>query len=147
MAPILNKIRSALTAPSFLRCVTGYTYFHFGFLKFFPDLSPAELLAEQTIIRLSSGLIDADLGLRLLAITECTIGLCLLFKFRLNWIFPIFMGHLVFTFAPLFLLPGLCFKFFPLAPTIEGLFILKNLPLFAAAWIVLFPVAFPIRNS
>lgn len=73
---------------------------------------------------------------------ECTIGLCLLFKFKLKWVFPVFMFHLMLTFSPLVLFPELTFKVFPLAPTMEGLFILKNLALFAAVWIVLFPMAF-----
>lgn len=138
----LNRARRFLTSPDLLRCLSGYIYFHFGFLKFFPDLSPAELIAEQTIMLLSWHWLDASLALRLLAIMECTIGLCLLFKFKLKWVFPVFMFHLMLTFSPLVLFPELTFKVFPLAPTMEGLFILKNLALFAAVWIVLFPMAF-----
>lgn len=145
--PVGKKIIAVLTSPSFLRVCSGYMYFHFGFLKFFVDLSPAELLAEQTILILTFGYIGPATSLVLLAVFECVIGLCLLFKFKLKWVFPIFVFHMLMTFAPLIILPELCFRFFPLAPTLEGLFILKNVPLMAAVWVVLHPMAFGRRGS
>ena len=53
-----------------LRITLGFVYFHFGILKFFPDLSPAELLASQTIMRLTGGMLDASDALFILAIME-----------------------------------------------------------------------------
>ena len=46
-------------SPHLLRIALGIVYFHFGVLKFFPDLSPAELIAGETITRLSLHWIDA----------------------------------------------------------------------------------------
>ena len=138
----IEQMMRGLTAPAMLRCASGYIYLHFGLLKFFPDLSPAELLAEQTIWKLSLGIIEPALALRLLAIFECLIGIGLLFKIKLKLIFAAINFHLIFTFAPLVIFPELTFKFFPFAPNLEGQFILKNLALLAGVWVVLFPMAF-----
>jgi hypothetical protein len=141
------RLRRALTSPAFLRCASGYVYFHFGFLKFFPDLSPAEMLAEQTMIKMSFGLVSADRALQLLAVSECLIGLALLFKVKLRWLFPIVNAHMLATFAPLVLLPELTFKVFPFAPTMEGLFILKNVAMIAGMWVVLYPAAYGVPRA
>jgi DNA-binding CsgD family transcriptional regulator len=46
-------------SPHLLRLALGLIFFHFGFLKFFPDLSPAEMIASQTVMRLTGGSFDA----------------------------------------------------------------------------------------
>lgn len=128
-------------APSttFLRLSAGTVYFFFGFLKFFPDLSPAEVLASQTVMRLTFGILDAQMALYLLAIMECTIGICFLFNLFPKWLFIVFIFHQASTFTPLFLYPEICFKFAPFAPTMEGQYILKNLVSVAAGWTILLP--------
>ena len=47
------------TSPHLLRLALGLVYFHFGVLKLFPDLSPAELIAGETITRILHHWIDA----------------------------------------------------------------------------------------
>lgn len=128
-------------APSttFLRLSAGTIYFFFGFLKFFPDLSPAETLASQAVMRLTFGMLDAQMALFLLAIMECVIGICFLFNLFPKGLFLIFMFHQAATFTPLFLYPEICFKFVPFAPTMEGQYILKNLISVAAGWTILLP--------
>ena len=54
-----------------LRVALGIVFLWFGVLKFFPGLSPAEELATKTISLLT-------LGLALLAVLECAIGLGLI---------------------------------------------------------------------
>lgn len=127
------------TPPTFLRLSAGLVYFYFGFLKFFPDLSPAELLAGETLTRLSGHLVSANTAIFYLAILEVVIGLCFLFSFQLHRMFYLFVFHQVSTFLPLFLLPELCFKFAPFAPTMEGQYIFKNLISLSAGYTVLFP--------
>ena len=61
--------------PYLLRLALGLVYLHFGILKLFPDLSPAEMLATQTIIRLSWSWLDAPTALFLLAAFEISIGI------------------------------------------------------------------------
>ena len=125
--------------PTFLRLSAGFVYFYFGFLKFFPDLSPAELIAGQSIMRLSDHLIDAHTALWWLAIIECAIGLCFLFNVFMRWMFFVFLAHQASTFLPLFMFPELTFKYFPFAPTMEGQYILKNVISVAAGWTVMLP--------
>ena len=126
-------------SPTFLRLSAGFVYFHFGLLKFFPDLSDAELIAGQTILRLSGGRMDAATALWWLAVMECTIGLCFLFNVGLRWVFFVFLAHQASTFIPLFLFPEITFKFAPFAPTLEGQYILKNMVSVAAGWTVMLP--------
>jgi uncharacterized membrane protein YkgB len=125
--------------PTFLRLAAGFVYFYFGLLKFFPDLSDAELLAGQTLIRLSLRWLDANTAIFWLAVIECTIGLSFLFNIGMRWTFFLFLAHQVSTFIPLFILPELTFKFVPFAPTMEGQYIMKNLISVAAGWTVMLP--------
>lgn len=124
---------------TFLRLSAGFVYFYFGFLEFFPDLSPGELLVGQTLIRLSMSWLDAAAALRVMAVAECVIGLSFLLNVGLRWTFFLFLAHQISTFMPLFVLPELTFKFRPFAPTLEGQYIVKNLISLAAGWTVMFP--------
>lgn len=135
-----NNSAVHVPAPTFLRLSAGFIYFFFGFLKFFPDLSPAELLAGQTLMRLSQSWLDASTALWVLGIMETTIGLSFLFNIGLRYVFFVFFFHQLSTFVPLFLFPELTFKFAPFAPTIEGQYIVKNLVSVAAGWTVMLPV-------
>ena len=51
------------------------------------------------------------------------------------------------TFAPIFLLPEFAFKFAPVAPTLEGQYILKNLVLVSAGWLVFAPHLASLRRQ
>jgi hypothetical protein len=124
---------------NFLRLSAGFVYFYFGFLKFFPDLSPAELIAAQSMMRLSLHWLDASTALWWLALMECTIGLSFLFNIGMRWVFFLFLIHQASTFIPLFILPELTFKIAPFAPTMEGQYIMKNLISVAAGWTVMLP--------
>ena len=114
-------------------------YFHFGFLKFYADLSPAEVLAAYTSQILVSYQLDAASVLQLVAVMECAIGLGFLFNVFMRTVAVMFTFHMAATFLPLFVLPEFAFKFVPFALTIEGQYILKNLVLVAAGWAVLAP--------
>ena len=126
-------------SPHLLRIALGIVYFHFGVLKFFPDLSPAELIAGETITRLSLHWIDARTAIWWLAVLECAIGAGFLLNIGMRFVFILFLLHMVGTFLPLFVLPELTFRVPPLAPTIEGQYILKNLVFVAAGWTVFWP--------
>lgn len=107
-------------SPTFLRLSLGFIYFHFGVLKFFPDLSPAELIASQTAMSLSLHFLDAGTSLMLLARLECAIGIGLIFNLFPRVIFVLFLLHMLGTFMPLLVLPELTFKIAPFAPNVEG---------------------------
>ena len=120
-----------------LRLALGAVYFYFGLLKFYPDLSPAELLATQTIMRLSLHSIGPRTVMLWLALLECTIGAALLLNVLVRPALWLFLIHIAGTFVPLFVLPEFMFKFVPFAPTIEGEFIFKNVVFVAVGWILL----------
>ena len=124
-------------SPAFLRISLGLLFFYFGFLKFYPDLSPAELIAGQTLMRLLLNWSEVRATLAVLAILECGIGAALVLNLMPRTTFVLFLIHMAGTFLPLFLLPEFTFKIAPFAPTLEGQYILKNLVFVAAAWTVL----------
>lgn len=126
----------------FMRIALGFVYFHFGILKFFPDLSPAELLAGQTIMRLTGGLLSASDALFILAIMEVALGVALILNVWMRLAFVVFVFHMIGTFSPIFVLPELAFKIFPFAPTLEGQYILKNVVFVVAGWALLAPHLF-----
>jgi uncharacterized membrane protein YkgB len=126
-----TRLLHKATAP--VRLALALLYFHFGFLKFFPDLSAAEMLSTQTILRMRLG-IDAHTALYLLALFEVAIALMLVLRVPMRIVFPIFVLHILGAMSPLVLLPELAFKFAPFAPTMEGQYIFKNIVLLAAAW-------------
>jgi uncharacterized membrane protein YphA (DoxX/SURF4 family) len=122
-----------------LRLALGFVFLYFGLLKLFPDLSPAEMIATQTIMRLSLQWLDAHTALRLLALLEIAIGLGFLLNLAPRWLLVPFLVHMVGTAVPLFVMPEYCFKIAPFAPSLEGQYIIKNLVLAAAGWVVLAP--------
>ena len=120
----------------FLRISLGIVFFWFGFLKFFPGLSPAHELATATIEQLTFGLIQPQVSIIILAAWETLIGLGLLTgKFLRITLFLLFIQMLG-TMTPLILFPEVTFTRFPYAPTLEGQYIIKNLVLISAGLVV-----------
>jgi len=136
---MLNQSAGSHRSPVFLRLALGYIYLHFGLLKFFPDLSPAELIATQTVMAFSMQTFDATTAQFYLAILESAIGLGLIFNLMPRFVFGMFIAHMFGTFLPLFLLPEFTFKIAPFAPNLEGQYIFKNVVYVAAGWTVLMP--------
>lgn len=139
---IFNRFDVTLTAWMarygifFLRISLGVIFFWFGFLKFFPGLSPAQDLAARTINQLSFGMISMTAAVIVLAVWECLIGLGLIFRvFMRATLFLLFLQMLG-TFAPLFLFPQEVFTHLPYAPTLEGQYIIKNIVLISAGLVV-----------
>jgi len=122
-----------------IRLFLGLIYFHFGFLKFFPDLSPAEVIASYTAMKLTGFGMQAAGALWWIGLMECVIGLGFLFKVFMRVTGVLFLAHMTATFLPIFILPEYAFKFVPFAPSIEGQYILKNLVLVSAGWAVVAP--------
>jgi len=120
----------------FLRISLGIVFFWFGFLKFFPGVSPADQIATKTITKLTFGLVQPNISILLLAIWETLIGLGLITgKFLRVTIFLLFTQMLG-TMTPLLLFPAETFTEFPYAPTLEGQYILKNIVLISAGLVV-----------
>ncbi len=119
-----------------LRVALGSVFLWFGVLKFFPNLSPAETLAARTIELLSLGAIKPDVALPILATWETLIGLGLIVGRWLRAVLFLLAVQMVGTFTPLVLFPNETFSMFPLVPTLEGQYIIKNVVLVAAAMAV-----------
>jgi uncharacterized membrane protein YkgB len=126
----------ARRAVTLLRCNLGVVFFWFGVLKFFPDFSPAADLAARTITTLSFGLVAPGLFLPGLAAWECLIGLGMLSGMCMRATILLLLLQMVGTLTPLLLFPTVTFTHFPLAPTLEGQYIIKNLVLLSAALVI-----------
>ena len=126
----------ARAAVPVLRLSLGIVFLWFGALKFFPGLSPAEDLAARTIETLSGGAIQPVVSLPVLAIWESLIGLGLLSGVFMRATLLLLFVQMAGTITPLFLFPGETFAQFPIAPTLEGQYIIKNFVLIGAAMVV-----------
>jgi uncharacterized membrane protein YkgB len=134
----MSRTEAKLLQPfTLLRLSLGIVYFLFGFLKLFPDLSPAEMLAGETLSRVTGQLLSSRDALRVLGAAECVIGVAFLLGLRPKIVFGVFLAHMAGTILPLFVLPELMFKVAPFAPTIDGQYVIKNLVIAAAGWAVL----------
>ena len=111
---------------SILRMSIGIIYVLFGVLKFFPNHSPAERLAVDTIEILSFGFLSGSTALLSLAALEAGLGLCLLFNYRLRLVIYLAVGHMLGTFLPLYLFPEQAFAGHPLSLSLLGQYIIKN---------------------
>ncbi|MDN5081041.1 DoxX family membrane protein [Aliarcobacter butzleri] len=110
-----------------MRLSLGIIFVWYGMLKFFSTLSPAEDLAIKTIDIMFFHLIDGSLSIKLLAILEVVIGIGFLSGYYTKLVTIIFLGHMLCTFAPLFILPELSFTHAPYAFTLVGQYIVKNI--------------------
>ncbi|MCS7062051.1 MAG: DoxX family membrane protein [Anaerolineae bacterium] len=119
-----------------LRVALGVVFLWFGALKFIPGLSPAQSLAARTIDLLSFGLIVPPVSMLILAAWECLIGLGLITGRFIRVTIFLLLTQMAGTLTPLFLFPTETWTAFPIAPTIEGQYIIKNLVLVAAALVI-----------
>lgn len=119
-----------------MRLGLGLVFLWFGVLKFFPGLSPAEDLATRTISTLTFGLVGPSLSLPVLAAWETAIGVGLLTgKFMRVTLLLLFL-QMIGTAMPLVLFPSEVFAQFPISPTLEGQYIIKNVVLIGAGLVL-----------
>lgn len=116
-----------------LRVALGIVFLWFGALKLVPELSPAQDLAGRTIEALTFGLVPEAVALPVLAIWEVAIGLGLLVGRWMRVTLLLLFVQMLGTVTPLVLFPGETWTRFPIAPTLEGQYIIKNVVLVAAA--------------
>ena len=119
-----------------LRIALGIVFLWFGVLKFFPNLSPAETLVGRTIEVLTLGVVKPAVSLPVLAAWESVIGLGLILGRGLRGILFLLAVQMAGTFTPLLLFPQETFSTFPIVPTLEGQYIIKNIVLIGAAMVV-----------
>ena len=115
-----------------LRISIGIIFFWFGFLKYFSGLSPAEMLAFKTLDTLTLHLLSEKTILFGLATWEVLIGIGLLFNIFMRETLLLLFLQMLGTFTPLILFPSETFHIFPIALTLEGQYIVKNLVIISA---------------
>lgn len=115
-----------------MKICIGMVYLWFGGLKFFPQLSPAEGLATDTISQLTLGILPADVSIILLAVLEVGIGLFFLLNIYPKKVAMVALGHLICTFTPLFFFNEISFNGYPIFLTLVGQYIIKNVIIIAA---------------
>ena len=131
----LHRRLVAFSIPA-LRVSVGLIFLLFGFLKYFPGVSPAQDLVERTTDMLTLGMVPGSVALVAVATLECFIGLCFLASrwMRLAiWLLAVqFVGIL----SPLVLLSGEQFGGPGHAPTLAGQYVLKDIVLVAAGMVI-----------
>jgi len=115
-----------------LRISVGIIFLWFGFLKFFPGISPAEGIAVKTINVITFDLLSSRTILIILAMWESLIGIGLITGIFLRETLLLLFLQMIGTLTPIFFFPGEVFTQIPYAPTLEGQYIIKNLALISA---------------
>jgi len=110
----------------------GIVYLWFGILKFFPNLSPAEEVAKDTINILFLGMIPSNISIIMLAIWETVIGLLLLTNNYQRLAITLALVHITLTFIPFIVFPDLSFGEVPFSFTLLGQYIAKNIIILSA---------------
>ena len=121
-----------INAFSILRISIGLIYVVFGVLKFFPQYSPAEKLASDTICMITSDLLSGGTACFVLALIETFIGFALILNLWLRGIILLTLWHMACTFLPLILLPDSTFTSHPFSFSIVGQYIFKNVVIVSA---------------
>ncbi len=119
-----------------LRVAVGAVFLAFGFLKFFPGVSPAEDLAVMTTNLLTLGLVPDAVALAGVAALESFIGVCLITGRWMRLAIWLLGVQLVGILSPLVLLTGRLFSGPHGAPTLEGQYVLKDVILVAAGMVI-----------
>ncbi len=119
-----------------LRISLGAVFLGFGFLKFFPGVSPAENLTATTTSILTLGLVPASVAMVAIASLECVIGLWLLSGRALRGLLVLLFIELVGILSPLVLLADRLFVGPHHAPTLEGQYVLKDVILVGAVLVL-----------
>ncbi len=134
----MDKVNNWLTqnAMNLLRISIGIIYVWFGTLKYFPNLSPADQLAKDTIHLITFGLIPSGISIILLAIWETVLGFILIIGAWKRAVFYILLLHMICTFVPLFFFSEVSFTTLPYGFTLIGQYIMKNLIIIAAALVL-----------
>jgi len=119
-----------------LRISLGVVFLWFGFLKFFPNVSPAETLATRTIDVLTFGLIVPSVSIKILALWESLIGLGMLTNKFQRVTLLLLWSQMVGAWSPLVIFPSEMFIMFPFVLTLEGQYIVKNLVIIAGSFVL-----------
>ena len=86
-----------------MRISIGVVYVWFGMLKFFPALSPAELLAERAIEMAFFNLVEGHVYILFLAGWEVMLGVAFLLNYKLKLMIPVmFWTYAMYHYASIY---------------------------------------------
>jgi putative oxidoreductase len=121
---------------TFLRVSLGTVFLFFGFLKFFPGVSPAEDLVMTTTSILTFDVVPGSIAIVAIAVLECVIGLWLISGRALRGVIYLLVIELIGILAPLVLLGDRLFSGPHHAPTLQGQYVLKDVIIVAAVLVI-----------
>ena len=113
-----------------LRVFVAMIFIWFGTLKLL-DMSPESELIRKTVYWVSPNLFMPFLGC-----WEVAIGITLLYQPLIRISILLLFLQLPGTMLPFFIHPEICFNTIPFGPTLEGQYIIKNLVLVGAAFVI-----------
>ncbi|MDQ3327289.1 MAG: DoxX family protein [Chloroflexota bacterium] len=119
-----------------LRISLGLIFLAFGVLKFFPGVSPIEDLATRTTDVLSFAMLPPSVGMTIIAILECAIGLCFITGRLLRIAVWLMGAQMLGAMSPLVLFPGELFSGPSHAPTLAAQYIIKDVVLVGAGLVI-----------
>jgi putative oxidoreductase len=133
-----NRIHHQLVLHSitWLRLALGVVFFGFGFLKYFPGVSPAQHLTESATHILFLGLIPGFIAIKFIATLECVIGLLLLSGRGMRLAVWLLAFEFVGILSPIVLLPGQMYTGPHHAPSLAGQYCIKDIILVTSALVV-----------
>lgn len=114
----------------------GFIYVWFGLLKLFPGLSSAEAIAGASIELMSFGHLQPEVSLPILGLAEAMIGAALLTDRFLRLAILSIYFHVAGTLVPLVLLTEMTWSRPPIAASLEGQYIFKNVVTVGAALVI-----------
>jgi len=119
-----------------LRISIGIIFLWFGFIKYFPGLSPIEDLALRTTKVLTFNLFSNNAMANGLATLECLIGIGLITNKFLRVTLLLLFIQLIGAISPVLIFPSEVFKIIPIVPTLAGQYIIKDIVLVTAGILI-----------
>ncbi|MDF1695228.1 MAG: hypothetical protein P1U56_05325 [Saprospiraceae bacterium] len=120
----------------FLRYSIALIFLIFGGLKFFPQLSPAEIIGSETVMKLTGNMLPKSICITALALFEVSIGLLLLSRKYIRVAIPLAIAHLVLTFTPFIFFPSEVFNLSANSLSLLGQYILKNIIIICSLYLI-----------
>ena len=142
----MTRIISRINRNKLLAISIGIIYLWFGVLKFFPELSPADSLAKETISFVTLDIIPEKLSILILAFLEVSIGFLLVLNYQLKKVVIAALIHLIMTFIPMLFFPEISFSHTPFVLTLVGQYIMKNIVIICAL-LYIYPLDNEIKNQ
>ncbi|WP_460674414.1 hypothetical protein [Larkinella ripae] len=119
-----------------LRLGMGIVFLGFGFLKFFPGISPIEVLATKTTSVLTLGGLRGHSAMHFVAALECIIGICFISGRFLRIGVWLMGAQMIGAMSPLVIYFGELFPGPTHAPTLAAQYIIKDIILVAAGLVI-----------